>query len=126
MSDIENISRASQVEELRLAKQQQWLIAIAAATLLAAIFWIEWNTKLDCSEKTAATVFIALTAASGVLILFKLQDYMKRARLALNPQDPTPWLRGADVLCLLASVTLLAAFVVLYFLWATHAASKSC
>lgn len=61
-----------------------------------------------------------------VLLLFKLQDSMKRARLALNPQDPTPWLRGADVLCLLASVTLLAAIVVLYFLWATHAASKSC
>jgi len=126
MSDTENISRASQVGELRLAKQQQWLIAIAAATLLAAIFWIEWNTKLDCVEKTAATVFIALIAASGVSLLFKLQDYMKRARLALNPRDPTPWLRGADVLCLLTGVTLLAAIVVLYFLWTTHAASKSC
>jgi hypothetical protein len=126
MSDIDNIDRVSQVEELRLAKQQQWLITIAAVMLLAAIFWIEWNTKLDCSEKTAATVFIALIAASGVWILFKLQDYMKRARLALNPQDHTPWLRGADILCLLTSVTLLAAVVMLYFLWATHAASKSC
>jgi hypothetical protein len=44
--------RAAQLEEIRFAKRQQWAIATAAVTLLAAVFGIARTTKLDTAEKS--------------------------------------------------------------------------
>jgi amino acid transporter len=117
MTDHGNIDRASQFEELRFAKRQQWYIATAAVTLLAAIFWIERNAQLSSTEKAAATVFIVMIMGFGIWFLFKLQNYMKTVRLLLDPSDPNSWWRNGDVLFVLAGVVLLAAIVVLYFFW---------
>jgi hypothetical protein len=111
--------RASQFEELRFAKGQQWYIATAAVTLLSAIFWIERSIKLKYPEKVIATVFIGLIAGFSICFLFQLQKHLKAVRLALDPNDPNPWWRGVDILGALAVVVSLAALVVVYFLW-TH------
>jgi hypothetical protein len=101
-----------------------WLeLSTAAVTLLAAIFWIGRDIHLNCAEKAAATVFTTPIAGFGVWFLFKLQNYMKTVRLAINAEDPDPWWRGSDILFLLAAVVLLAAIVVLYFLWIHPAGS---
>ena len=117
--------RASQLEELRFAKGQQWYIATAAVTLLSAIFWIERSIKLNCPEKAAATLFIVLIAGFGIWFLFKLQKHMKDVRLELNPNDPNPWWRNYDVLFVLAGVVFLAGSVVMYFLWTIHQMSTA-
>jgi hypothetical protein len=111
--------RASQFEELRFAKGQQWYIATAAVTLLSAIFWIERSIHLNRLEKIVATVFIGLIAGFGICFLIKLQNHLKAVRLALDPNDPNPWWRGVDVLSVLIGVISLAALVVVYFMW-TH------
>jgi len=117
LSERDNIDRASQFDELRFAKGQQWYIATAAVTLLSAIFWIERSIKLKYPEKVITTVFIGLIAGFGICFLVKLQKHLKAVRLELNPNDPNPWWRGFDVLYVLISVVSLAALVVLYFLW---------
>src|SRR5215831_15813922 len=120
MNDRENIERASQFEELRFAKRQQWYIATAAVTLLSAIFWIEQSIRLVRWEKIVATVFIGLIAGFGICFLVKLQKHLKEVRLTLGyPNDLNPWWRGVDVLSVLIGVVFFAALVVVYFLW-TH------
>ena len=120
MSEPDNVDRASQWEELRFAKGQQWYIATAAVTLLSAIFWIERSIRLVRWEKIFATVFIGLIAGFGICFLVKLQNHLKEVRLTLGyPNDLNPWWRGVDVFPVLIGVVSLAALVVLYFLW-TH------
>ena len=125
MNDRENIERASQLEELRFAKRQQWYIATAAVTLLSAIFWIEQSIRLVRWEKIVATVFIGLIAGFGICFLVKLQNHLKEVRLTLGyPKDLNPWWRGVDVLSVLIGIVFFAALVVVYFLW-THPLSKA-
>jgi len=120
LSEPDNVDRASQWEELRFAKGQQWYIATAAVTLLSAIFWIERSIRLVRWEKIFATVFIGLIAGFGICFLVKLQNHLKEVRLTLGyPNDLNPWWRGVDVFPVLIGVVSLAALVVLYFLW-TH------
>jgi len=120
LSERDNVDRASQFEELRFAKGQQWYIATAAVTLMSAIFWIERSIRLNHPEKIIATVFTGLITGFGICFLVKLQNHLKAVRLALDPNDLNPWWRGVDVLSVLIGVVSLAALVVLYFLWSHH------
>ena len=120
MSEPDNFDRASQWEELRFARGQQWYVATAAVTLLSAIFFIEQSIRLVRWEKIFATVFIGLIAGFGICFLVKLQNHLKEVRLTLGyPKDLNPWWRGVDILSVLIGIVALAALVVLYFLW-TH------
>ena len=121
MNDHAN-DRASQFEELRFAKGQQWYIATAAVTLLSAIFRIERSIRLNRPEKIVATVFIGLITGFGICFLVKLQNHLKAVRLAINPNDAGAWWRGVDISFVLIGVVCLAALVVLYFLY-THPAN---
>ena len=126
MSEPDNVDRASQLEELRFAKRQQWYIATAAVTLLSAIFWIEHSIRLVRWEKIVVTVFIGLIAGFGICFLVKLQNHLKEVRLTLGyPNDLNPWWRGVDVLSVLIGVVALAALVVLYFLWSHQVSAAS-
>ena len=125
MSEPDNVDRASQFEQLRFAKGQQWYVATAAVTLLSAIFWIERSIRLNRPEKIIATVFIGMIAGFGICFLVKLQNHLKEVRLTLGyPNDLNPWWRGVDVFSILISVVALAALVVVYFLW-THPLSAA-
>ena len=126
MSEPDNVDRASQFEELRFAKGQQWYMATAAVTLLSAIFWIAQSLRLVRWEKIFATVFIGLIAGFGICFLVKLQNHLKEVRLTLGyPNDLNPWWRGVDVFSALTGVVALAALVVLYFLWSHHVSAAS-
>ena len=127
MSEPDNVDRASQWEELRFAKGQQWYIATAAVTLLSAIFWIERSIRLFRWEKIfARQVFIGLIAGFGICFLVKLQNHLKEVGLTLGyPNDLNPWWRGVDVLSVLVGVVALAALVVLYFLRSHHVSAAS-
>jgi hypothetical protein len=103
LSEPDNVERASQFEELRFAKGQQWYVATAAVTLLSAIFWIERSIRLNRPEKIIATVFIGTIAGFGICFLVKLQH----------------------VFSALVGVVALAALVVLYFLWSHHVSAAS-
>jgi hypothetical protein len=107
--------RAAQFEELRFAKKQQWAVATAAVTLLAAIYAI--SKGLKDFEKAVVTVFVTLIATFGVYFLWQLQGHLKRTRLAIDRDDPNPWFRGVDVLAVLSGVILISAVVVFYSIW---------
>src|SRR5215510_8897571 len=96
--------RAAQFEELRFAKRQQWAIATAAVTLLAAVFGIARTTKVDTVEKAFATIFVVLIASFGIAFLHQLQGHLSRVRIALDPNDADPWFRGVDILRVLAGI----------------------
>lgn len=124
MSDQQNsVDRAARHEELRFAKKQQWYVATSAVTLLAGIFAIARSTTLSEVEKAAATVFIVLIASFGTVFLCKLQSHMMEKRKELDPADSCPWVRGSDVLLVLAGIIVLGAAVVFYFLWVPHTLS---
>ncbi len=114
------VRRAAQFEELRFAKKQQWYIATSAVTLLGAIFALARGTSLSDVEKAIGTVLVVLIASFGTGFLFKLQSYMKEVRKKLDPGDRDPWVRGSDVLLVLASIIVLSAILVFYFLWVPH------
>ncbi len=71
-------------------------------------------------EKAIGTVLVVLIASFGTGFLFKLQSYMKEVRKKLDPGDRDPWVRGSDVLLVLASIIVLSAILVFYFLWVPH------
>jgi len=111
-----DVDRANQYEELRFAKNQQWAGATAAITLLAAIYAAAKDAGLKDAEKGVLGGLIALITISGVWVLVKLQKYMHRTRLDLNPDDKGAKRRGVDVLAVLIGAIVLSAGFVFYFL----------
>jgi hypothetical protein len=115
----DEIDRAQLFEELRFAKKQQWTIAAAAVTLLAAIFALQHSlpeaAPLKPCEKIALAVVITLIATFCCNFLIMLQKYMRDTRLRLEPKDRDAAIRGVSVAGVLVGVVVLSAFGVLYF-----------
>jgi hypothetical protein len=118
---LEGKDRAARFEELRFAKKQQWYIATSAVTLLAAIFGIAHIIKPTLYEKIAATVLVALIMGFACWFLCKLQGHLKKTRTLLDPMDPKPWFRGADILGVLVGTVIVSGLVVFYYLWRAEA-----
>jgi predicted membrane-bound mannosyltransferase len=112
---LDDKDRAARLEELRFAKKQQWYIATSAVTILAAIFGIA-HLKPNLYEKIAATVLVALIMGFACWFLCKLQDHLKQTRTLLDPMDPKPWFRGADILGVLVGTVIVSGLVVFYYL----------
>jgi hypothetical protein len=104
-------------EELRFAKKQQWAVATASVTLLAAIFALQHSLTdgLKCVERIAFSIAIVLIAIFGTWFLIKLQQHLRDTRLQLDPNDRNPATRGADILGVLIGVVILSSICVLYF-----------
>jgi hypothetical protein len=103
---------------LRFAKKQQWYIATSAVTLLAAIFGIaRLSEPTKLGEKKVGTVFVVLIVWLACEFLWQLQGHLARTRKLLDPNDPTPWYRGWDILRVLAGTVVLSGLVVSYYLW---------
>jgi hypothetical protein len=109
----DDADKANIYEELRFAKNQQWAGATAAITLLAGIYAAE---KGSLGEKIATALSIVLIASAGGWFLIKLQMYIYRTRLDLNPADSGATLRGVDVLAVLIGAIVLSAVFVFYIL----------
>jgi hypothetical protein len=87
-------------EELRFAKRQQWTVATATVTLLAAL-------------RATLSVLAGVVALSGFYILFSLQRHLAHARIKVDETDPSAWLRGTPICVALALVIVFAAAVVI-------------
>jgi hypothetical protein len=111
--------RVARHEEIRFLKRQQWAVTIAVTTLLGVILSGTRAEKALDSVYTrhAALMFTLLIAAGGIKLLAMLQDSLKTTRLAIDPNDPDPWRRGAEIMWALMAVTFFSALVVCYFLW---------
>ena len=109
-------------EELRFAKKQQWYIATAAVTLLAAIFALQHaagnaaTPSLDYKEKIALGVAITLVVTFGCTFLITLQNYIRATRLRLNPKDIEAATRGLSIVGVLVGIVILSGVAVLYFI----------
>jgi len=107
--------RAQWFEELRFAKKQQWAVAAAAVTLLAAIFALQHSVGDPTpAEKTVLAVVITLVAALGCSFLVMLQKHIRETRLLLNRSDSDAALRGVGIIGALIGVVIVSALGVLY------------
>jgi hypothetical protein len=111
--------RVARHEEIRFLKRQQWYVTLAAMTLLGVILSGTRSEKaLDgIHARRAAMMFTLLIAFGGIWILAKLQNSLKATRLAIDPNDPDPWRRGAEIMWALMAVMLVSALLVCYLLW---------
>ena len=101
-------------EELRFAKKQQWAIATAVVTLLAAIVALAHGNDPGPKEKVVLAVVVTLVAAFGCTFLVMLQRYMRDTRLRIDPTDKDALLRGTSIVGALVGVVILGAIAVLY------------
>jgi hypothetical protein len=118
MSDQNDRDRPQLFEELRFAKKQQWAVATAVVTLLAAMFGLQHTAAPDglhLKEKIAFAVVITLIATFGCVFLFMLQGYIRKTRLRLDANDKGAISRGVSIVGALVGVVVLSAFSVLYF-----------
>ncbi|HUL88144.1 MAG TPA: hypothetical protein VLU23_08175 [Pseudolabrys sp.] len=104
------------MEELRFAKKQQWTIATAAMTLLAAIYAVGHGEGLTGAEKIIAAALITLVASVSAQFLISLQKHIRQTRIDYDKSDPNPTFRGIGFVCGLIGTIIISAVVVLYFL----------
>jgi hypothetical protein len=108
--------RPQYFEELRFAKKQQWSVATAAISLIAAIYAVEHGETPSPNEKILTAILITLIAVFGCFFLVNLQQHMRATRLTLNEEDKDPLLRGVSVLAVLMGAIISSAAFVIYFL----------
>ena len=71
---------------------------------------------MELRRQYAATILVLIVAIGGSGMLFKLQDYLHRTRLVIEPNDPNPW-RGLDVVIALMGILIISAAAVCYSFW---------
>jgi len=102
------------MEELRFAKRQQW--AVTVVTLIAGAY--SMVQPLGPWEKRVAIRLIWIVVAGGWYLLCSLQCHLRNTRLAIDPDDRYPLLRGADVVIGMVGVIIISAGAVCYsLLW---------
>jgi hypothetical protein len=106
--------KAALLEELRFAKRQQWTITAAVVALIAGAYGIE--KSLDPWEKAVAAILIVVVVIGGIYWLIDLQRHLYGTRLRIDPYDPDPWWRGADVASGMGGAMVISAIVVCYLL----------
>jgi hypothetical protein len=128
-------------EELRFAKQQQWMTTNYLLLVLAAIFGIGKAIEpLIVCEKVIATFLLLTGVGVGYYVLIDLQRYMGRTRERLerieeeeskffSPEERQvlklekyehPYLRGLLVLVVLMGTAAFGALLVGYAMWRSH------
>jgi hypothetical protein len=109
---------AARLEELRFAKRQQWAVAIATITFVAGAFHMAHNVEPapNLCEKLVTTILVSIASIAGSAMIVKLQYHLRTTRLAIDPNDSTPW-RGLDVVIGLIIALIISAAAVCYSLW---------
>ena len=108
--------KAAYLEELRFAKRQQWAVTTAVIALIAGAY--SMVQPLGPWEKHLAIRFIWIVVAGGWYLLCSLQCHLRNTRLAIDPDDAYPLLRGADVVIGMAGAMIISAAAVCYsLLW---------
>ena len=96
----------TKAEEFRFAKKQQWYVATAAVTLIAAIFAVADKVHVTAFEKGVVVVALVAIAIFASWTLCSTQKYIVSMR---GKNDRQPWAcsRGADIMWALVVVVLL-------------------
>jgi len=68
-------------EEIRFAKKQQWYVATACITLMAAVFTLAEKIHTNQCEKVIATLVLAAIAFFGIINLLALKKHIADTRL---------------------------------------------
>ena len=102
-------------QELRFAKTQQWYVATASVTLIAAAFAFLKGSQLTIYQALAASAFIQSVEYYGIRVLGQLQDHLQRLRQKSEPK--VRWARSTDVVWLLMGIVGVVAIAVLYCVW---------
>jgi hypothetical protein len=112
--------KAAYLEELRFAKRQQWAVTTAVIALIAGAYSIV--QPLGPWEKRVAVRLIWIAVAGGWYLLCSLQCHLRNTRLAIDPDDRNPLLRGADVVIGMVIALVVSAGAVCYsLLWRDEA-----
>ena len=79
---------------------------------------IQYGATLGPWEKHVAIRLIWIVVAGGWYLLCSLQCHLRNTRLAIDPDDAYPLLRGADVVIGMAGAMIISAAAVCYsLLW---------
>lgn len=108
-------TKAEKAEEFRFAKKQQWYVATAAVTLMAAIFAVDDKVHFEACEKTVAVAALIAIAGFAGCTLGRTQKYIISMREE-NDRQPWYWSRGGDIMWALIAVVTLIAIAVGYFI----------
>jgi hypothetical protein len=106
---VRDVIKAAYLEELRFAKRQQWAVTIAVVTLIAGAY--SMVQPLGPWEKHVAIRLIWIVVAGGWYLLCSLQCHLRNTRLAIDPDDRYPLLRGADVVIGMVGAMIISAGV---------------
>jgi hypothetical protein len=98
MADGSRFDEALRFEaELRFAKQQQWYVATASVTLIAAAYAVLKGSYLGDYEALGAIVFIIFIAGAGITVLVQhkcARTPLRKKRCAdfgvTRPRKPLP------------------------------------
>jgi hypothetical protein len=103
-------------EEIRFAKKQQWYVATAAVTLIAAIFALADKIDPTTYEKVIAVAVLIAIAISGFLNLRSLQKHIVSKRPKNDQRGKRSWWksRGADIMWTLIGIVWLSTLAIIY------------
>lgn len=96
--------------ELRFAKQQQWYVATASVTLIAAAFALSKGSQLRSFEMGLTLYFIVAVAVIGATVLQDLQAHLRNVRKQQGSDSYPP----TDVNWLLIIIVFVVAIAVFY------------
>ncbi len=109
---------AVKAEEIRFAKKQQWYVATACITLMAALFTLADKIHPNQCEKLIAALLLVAIAFFVIINLLALKKHIACTR----PQDDSDReRRGAWIPLSLAGAVVLSALAVGYvIIWRLH------
>ena len=108
---------ASDDEEIRFSKKQEWYVATAGVTLAAAIFALADKLKpLHVFEKLVSVLALTAIAVFCFRNLRSLQRHIVEKRIKIEKSDDASWWRSrdADIMWTLVGVVVLSAVAVGY------------
>lgn len=108
--------RASDHEERRFAKKQQWAVTAAGLGIMLALYTAATNTPLGSNESVIVSGLILITPLACIYFLWSLQEHLSKVRLALNPNDKRAFRRGLDILGIFAVILIIGSALFWYAL----------
>jgi hypothetical protein len=110
--------RASDHEEVRFTKKQQWAVTAAGMGIMLALYTTaKQAASVGANERLVVLGLILITPLACLWFLWSLQEHLSEVRLRLDPDDKDPFGRGADILAIFAGVLFIGSFLFGYALY---------
>jgi hypothetical protein len=111
--------RASDHEEVRFTKKQQWAVTAAGMGIMLALYTTaKQAASVGASERLIVLGLILITPLACSWFLWSLQEHLSEVRLRLDPDDKDHFGRGArDILVIFAALLFIGSFLFGYALY---------